>query len=271
MKKGRNKMNIKTLNFALIFMGIFGLSFSLKAGGPSGYEIMKKANEKANFGVKNGSASLTMVLLNKRGKKKVRKLSVVSSNQGEGKNKSLARFLTPSDVKGVGFLSVDQDKEVTNQYLYLPAFKKVKRILGNQKSQSFMGSDFSYGDLESRDVNDFNYEKKPDQKLGKNPCFVVISKPKKMDDDEQYSKTKTWVSKSNFVPLKVEFYDKKNGKLKKVLLAHKVSKDNGKWVIKQSSMTNIKKKHKTLLKVEDINWNKKVNPSTFTKENLKKY
>ncbi len=104
-----------------------------------------------------------------------------------------------------------------------------------------MGSDFSYGDLQSREVDDYNYKKLSDGKVGNNPCYVVESINKGEKKDEEYSKVKSWISKKNFVPLKVEFYDKENGKLKKVLIAHKVTKDEGKWVIKQSSMTTIKK------------------------------
>lgn len=123
-------------------------------------------------------------------------------------------FESPPDVKGTGFLSwsyVDEDKD-DDQWLYLPALRKVRRIAASNKGDSFMGSDFTYDDMGERKVEEDNHTLLKSENLKDTDCYVVESVPKKKG--YIYSKKITWVYKANLIPIKVDYYDRKGRFLK---------------------------------------------------------
>ena len=114
-------------------------------------------------------------------------------------------FKAPADVKNTSFLnySYDDDRD-DDQWLYLPALKKVKRISGGSKEDYFMGSDFTYEDMEKRSPNKDSHKLLKTETLNGEVCYVIESTPK---EEGQYSKRVAWVIKDKWIPLKIEFYD----------------------------------------------------------------
>ena len=139
-------------NLALGSLGLLLLPLAGTAQAESSAaEIAKQALETNLFSTENARAVIDLEI-QKGGKVvRTRRISTLLSRKG-GEVSSFVGFERPSDVAGTRFLSVEEKSGGTEQFIYLPAFKKVKRIVGAQRDQSFMGTDFSYADLEGRRV-----------------------------------------------------------------------------------------------------------------------
>jgi len=240
---------------SLILPILCTFTYSLIAQTLSGNQVLKKV-EDTMLAPKSTVADATMILIDKRGKQKIRKVKMWT----KGKKKRVVKFLFPADVKGVGFLVLSDN----DMYLYLPAFKKIRRIASHVKHQSFMGTDFSYDDISTTE-----YTKHYTGRLLKESDkeYIIEAKRKKTSDKE-YDKLKMWVDKTSFLPTKVEMY--KKNKLKKVMVNNKIEKIGKYWMATDVVITNIKKKHKTRLKLENLKFDKTVPGSIFTKRYLKR-
>jgi outer membrane lipoprotein-sorting protein len=119
-------------------------------------------------------------------------------------------FQSPATVKGTRFLTMDNDKGKSDQWIYLPALGKVRRIASSESGGSFMGTDFSYDDMSlmSRDVSEDAHTLLREETLNGASCYVIQSLPKD-PADFQYAKTVSWVDKSSYRMYKVELYNKR--------------------------------------------------------------
>ena len=231
-------------------------------------QIAKKAYAQEFMGMSTGVSQVRMTLINKRGETRVRRIQAKSADV-EGARRSFVRFLSPPDVQGTSFLLIEKLNENDDQYLYLPALKRVRRIAGSQRKSSFMGSDFSYADMESRDVAESDWKRHPDEKVGPLDCYKLEATPKKADD-EQYKRSEIWVHKETWLPVKMKMYDKKSGALKKTLFVEEFKKIDGRWIVTKAKMANSKKKTATRIEIEEIKLNVELPPETFTVEALSK-
>ncbi len=184
-------------------------------------------------------------------------------------------FLTPEDVKDTAFLNFDYtnpDRD-DDQWLYLPALKKVKRIPTSDKSSSFMGSDFSYYDMTDRNLEDFNYKILKRSKLNGKDVVVVESTPSNDEVIEESGYIKSIGIIREDIDVLVRAIDfLKNGK-KKYFEVKKLHKQDGIWVIDEMSMVlkdGKKTLHKTILKFDNIEVNVPIEDSIFTTRRLEK-
>lgn len=251
---------------------IWGLMMSLVFGQMTGRQIMEKVDAWPE--PKSMVAKTTMTLISiKRGreKKRVREITRYQRNFDEGKfkSKSLIRFLKPADVKGTGFLMWEyrENNKDDDQWLFLPALGKVKRIAAREKSENFMGSDFTYEDIGGRELNDDEYELLGEEEVNGIDCYKVQAIPKQKDT--AYNKRIVWVDKNNFVMTKVQFYDKKN-RLLKVLDFLKQHLDGNYWSVLKMKMENMQTEHKTVMEISDIQYDIGVKESFFTERYLKR-
>ena len=207
------------------------------------------------------TSTLTMTLTNKSGQTRVRDIKQFTKDLGKVE-KAIMFFLSPADVKNTSFMnwSYDSDKD-DDQWIYLPALRKVKRISSDSKSDYFMGSDFTYDDLGDRKIDADTHTLLREDKVGNEECYVVESISK--NEDYMYSKTITWIRKSNFVGFKKEFYDE-DGELLKVLTIKSVEQIEGFWTITNSEMKNIQNNHSTQMKLKDIKINTGIADSKFS-------
>jgi len=231
----------------------------------TGMDIVKKVD--AQKQPTSSVAKMKMTLISKSGSQKTREIIAYLKDSKEGA-KSLMKFLAPADIRSTGFLVWEHKDKDDDQFLYLPALKKVRRISSSQKNQSFLGTDFSYQDLESRDINKATHKLLKEEKFNGDDCYVVESTPKP-GEDYQYSKLVEWVRKDNFVPVKAEMYDK-TGKVFKILTVEKIENINGYWIVKKSIMENLRTKHKTILEIINIKINPNLPDKYFTQRFLEK-
>ena len=249
---------MKTLKLVVAVAVILATSFGANAQ-LTGKQIVEKA-----YNLPTGedqTSVLTMTLTNKSGQTRVRKIQQYTKQIGDIE-KSIMFFLSPADVKNTSFMnwSYDSDKS-DDQWIYLPALKKVKRISSDSKSDYFMGSDFTYDDLGDRKLDADVHKFLKEETLNDKACYVVESVSK--DEDYMYSKTKTWIRKDNFVGMKKEFYDE-DDELLKILTLKKVEKISGFWVRMHSEMKNVQKNHKTSMVLSNIKVNSGVPTSKFS-------
>jgi len=168
-----------------------------------------KAREK---GFDNYTADMKMVLISVTGKETIRELHVMTREvEGDG-DQSLAIFDSPADVKGTGFLTHTHISRDDDQWLYLPSLKRVKRISASNKTAPFMGSEFSYEDLTSYEVDNYTYKYIGDTKLDGVDCFLLDRYP--VNEHSGYARQHVWVEKARYLALQSEFYNRKNEKLK---------------------------------------------------------
>lgn len=201
--------------------------------------------------------SLKMTLTDKGGNEKIREMKMFQ----KGDETRLVRFLSPADQKGVSFLSLPDDV----QYLYLPAFHKVRRIASHIKNDNFAGTDFSYDDMSAS-----KYAEEYDAVLlDKTDDLYILELTPKQGVEKSYSKLKMWARTDNFYPVKVEFYDK-NSTLWKLFESRDIKKHGEYWVASEAEMTDLKKQHSTKMITEKVELDKGLSDNIFTKRNLKR-
>lgn len=252
-------LNLKVLT-VMVLLFIAGTNANAQEKKLTGREIIDKA-----YNIPTGddqTSDLTMTLINKSGSERIRKIKQFTKDFGEVE-KSIMFFTAPADVKNTSFMnwSYDDPDKSDDQWIYLPALKKVKRISSDSKSDYFMGSDFTYDDLGDRKLDDDTHTLLREETIDGVDYYVVQSIPK--DEDYMYSKTVTWIRQDNFIGLKKEFYDE-DGELLKTLKIKKFEKISGFLIITHSEMENVQKNHRTTIQLSNIKINTGIPSSKFT-------
>ena len=229
-------------------------------------EIVEAAVDRNSTGFQVGVGEMTLFMENKAGDKKVRKLHVSSKQTSDGLQRILVRLLSPDEVKGQAFLFKEVRGAEDLVYWYLPAFGgPPRRISGDGKRGSFMGTHLSFSDVESRDVKDANYKRLPSQSIGEHEVHVIEAIPKKGDDSD-YGKVVLYIRKTDKMPLKIRFYGKR-GKEAKVLFTEKIDKRGDRTYVKQMTVRPVEGGF-TRLTVDAIDFDKEIPDVLFTPEAL---
>ena len=258
-------MIFKTLLITLVLLTpLFALT---------GEEIAQKVHDRDDGD--NLTSKMKMILIDKNGHKRVRLLKTYNKDKGEDTLK-LMFFLTPADVKNTGFLTYDYEdsSKDDDQWLYLPELRKTKRIASSDKSSSFMGSDFTYSDMTSRNVDDYTYKimKEPTIKGHKTWQMLVTPKTAKTIEETGYTKSIVFVRQDNFVIVQALNYIKIGKKLKYMMVTG-LEKVDGIWTTTKIQMVTKKGKktlHKTVFEFSDIKYNQDLEESFFTTRTIEK-
>ena len=230
--------------------------------GQTGFEIAKMVDEKPS--PVDMSNKTSMILTNKKGKTRT---NAMMSKSMDGNKKQIIWFLEPKDDKGVAFLKIEHDDKDDEMRMWLPAFKKVRRISSKKKGDAFMGSDLSYEDLSSRDLNENEYNRLDDETVDGRDCYVLEILPKK-EAKSSYSKHISWVEKSTLMGVKEESFDKR-GKLKKKKEYH-FKKMKGYHVMQRVFVDDVQKQHSTEVTFTDIEVDSGIDEKLFQEKNLKR-
>ncbi|MCA9552620.1 MAG: outer membrane lipoprotein-sorting protein [Myxococcales bacterium] len=223
------------------------------AGPEKAEDIARRALDSNLLSTRNARAEVELEV--SRDGKVVRKRHIVTKiRSGAGETRSYVEFLAPADVAGTKFLSVDKKGEESQQLMFLPAFKKVKRVVGAQRNRSFMGTDFSYADLEGRDVEDATWTRLPDGEVGGQAVYVLEGIPKK-GGDEQYGRTVLYVHTKHMVPMRIDFFSASDPKaLEKRFSVKRLEKKQDRWVATDSVMATEKKGTSTRLRLVQVDF-----------------
>lgn len=207
-----------------------------------------------------------MILVDKGGEKETRELRRYAKEVELDVNQTLIAFLAPSDIKGTALLTWQHKSADDDQWLYLPAQGRMQRIAKGGKKNYFMGTDFTYEDLESEELDDYQYNVLREEDFEGTPCYVLEAIPATdlVKKESSYSKRLFWVSKDKFTTLKIEFYDR-FAKHIKTQTNHDWENVAGTlWRPKKVLMVNHKNSHKTLTGSIQREVNKEIPEQTFT-------
>jgi len=210
----------------------------------------------------NAVMNITMTLINKRGVRRERQIETKRRTEEDGSAKSVAYFLSPADVRGTAFLVWEQKDQPNDVFIYLPALKNIRRIASDQRNQSFMGSDFSYADMEREDVDDAVHRILAEEVRNGKPCWVIESIPKP-ESESEYSRVVTYVTQDDFIPERMELYDKK-GTLYKILEVQRAAPVEDKILMLEFTMENVQRGTKTEIVLQDVKLNQEIPDSEFT-------
>ncbi|MDE2915000.1 MAG: outer membrane lipoprotein-sorting protein [Paracoccaceae bacterium] len=232
-----------------------------------GLEIAIEARERQK-GYGNFTANLIMVLRNKRGQESRRELRLRGIEiDGDG-DRSMFVFDRPRDVKGTAFLVHAHKDEPDEQWLYLPALKRVKRISSSKQSGSFMGSEFSYEDMVTSEVEKYTYRYVRNEPCGDLECTVTERVPKSRDSG--YSRQLVWLDEQEFRTMKIEFYDRRNAHLKTMVAEDYERFLDRIWRSKTITMTNHLTGKSSVLLWSDFEFQTDLDSGDFTQTALKR-
>ncbi|MDD3763001.1 MAG: outer membrane lipoprotein-sorting protein [Nevskiales bacterium] len=190
-----------------------GVAWSAQAETPEekGLAIAQEADRRAE-GYGDTSVTMQMILRNRAGDESVREIRSRSLEVADDGDKSLIIFDEPKDVEGTALLTFSHKTADDDRWLYLPALKRVKRIAGRNKSGPFMGSEFSFEDLGSQEIEKYTYKYLRNETLDGQDCFVIERYP--VEQDSGYTRQVAWIDTAEYRTQKVDFYDRKETLLK---------------------------------------------------------
>lgn len=268
--------SLTKLPIALTTLLALSLPLASQAAEADPRAIMQKVydREDGNHSVMD----MEMILIDKNGEQRIRQVKSYSRDAGaDGQDEEgIMFFLSPADVKNTGFLSYDyhDDAKDDDQWLYLPALKKVKRIASSDKSSNFMGTDFTYADMNERHTKNYDYKLLKEDVLNGDKVWVIEAIPvtEKEKEETGYTKTVSFVRQDNFVVVRALSFVEKGNKLK-YMDTKKLELIDGIWVASELTMTTKKDKetlHQTIFKLTNIKFNQPQPADMFSTRRLEK-
>ena len=199
---------------------------------------------------------------------KVTKKSWQSLRVGSyGNSKSVIRFTAPPEVKGVALLVINHPDRSSDQWMWTPAIGRERRIALQDRSTRFFGTDFSFEDLEERDVNQYDYRLLGEEAIDGAACWKIEARPRQ-SKTSQYTSTRVWVRKDNYAAAQYESLIKEQV----VRRLHQTDIQNvqGIWTPRQLEMTDLRRTGRTILRLDKLEYNVAVKDDDFTIQALRR-
>lgn len=253
--------------FALLLLTLVQTLAWAETAEEKGLAIAVEADRR-DTGWQDSTASMTMLLRNAQGDESVRNIRVRNLEvEGDG-DKGLTIFDEPLDVKGTAFLNFTHKLEPDDQWLYLPALKRVKRISSKNKSGPFMGSEFAYEDISSNEVEKYTYKYLRDEEYEGQPCFVMERYP--VDPNSGYTRQVAWIDQAEYRPQQIVFYDRKDSLLKTLIFKDYRQYLDQYWRADEYFMENHQTGKSTRLTWSDYQFRTGLTDRDFDKNSLKR-
>jgi predicted RND superfamily exporter protein/outer membrane lipoprotein-sorting protein len=256
---------------SLVLFALLNLPQPVSAQAPNGKQIIERND--AMRSVDDEQVELEMQLINKRGQKRERRVSWVLKNDAQRNQKGLIRFTAPADVRGTSLLSIENADREDDQWLYLPALRKSRRISAANISDSFVGSDFAYEDLGAEEIDQHDYRLVRDDTVDSAPVWVVEATPnsEQRRRESGYSRREIFVRKDNAAIARIDYYDRQK-ELLKVLRTREIHQvpSTKTWRAQTIEMTNQKTGHTTVIVYGPFVINKGISDDTFSIRELER-
>lgn len=229
-------------------------------------QIMDQSNNAYFYAGDDGSASVTMKLINKSGQERLREFTMLRRDTTDGgEQKYYIYFHKPGDVKRTTFLVIKSVESDDSRWLYIPVINMVKRIAASDKHSSFVGSDFSYEDVSGRATNSDTHELVREDKVAAYDVYVIKSVPK---EASAFAYIMNYIDKTTYLPVKREYYNDK-GEVYKLFEAVEIKEVESIPTITKRKMSDIKKEHYTTVEFNSIDYNIGVEDEIFSERYLK--
>lgn len=232
-----------------------------------GLEIAKEMKSR-NLGWGTSQGDMVMTLRSKRGQEVVREMRTKSLEVVGDGDKGLTIFDTPLDVKGTAFLSHSHIEGSDDQWLYLPALKRVKRIASRNKSGPFLGSEFAFEDLSSYEVEKFSHDYLGDEVIDGVDTFKLELKPE--DKYSGYTRSIVWVDKQEYRPMRIDYYDRRNTLLKTLTFVDYKQYLGKYWRASIQKMVNHKTGKSTDIEIKNLEFDVGLNDKDFSESRLQR-
>ena len=259
--------NLKTIIASIAFAALLPLVLYAQTAEQRGLEIARAADA-YDSGFIDFTANMVMTLRSKSGDTSKRIIRIKALEVDNDGDKSLSIFDEPADVKGTAMLTFSHGLEPDDQWLYLPALKKVKRISSRNKSGPFMGSSFAFEDLSSQEVEKYSYKFLREEACGEWQCYVLERTPEYKYSG--YTSQIVWIDKEAYRMVKVDYYDRKKALLK-TLVASDFNQYLGHyWRPGKMDMQNHLTGKGTLLEWTDYQFKTGLSDNDFRSQSLKR-
>lgn len=258
------------LGLVLVILTLFSVPAVATEDAVSKGEAIAREADRRDLGYGDTRALLVMVLEDRRGEKRERRLRISTlevANENEG-DKSLVVFDEPRDIKGTALLSYAHILEPDDQWLFLPALKRVKRISSVNKSGSFVGSEFAYEDITGQEFGKYSYSWLRDEPCGELQCFVVERRPRY--EKSGYSRLITWYDKDEYRIQRVDYYDRDGELLKTLTLAGYRQYEGRFWRAHEFVMESFRTGKMTRLRYERYEFRTGLTERDFSQGSLKR-
>jgi hypothetical protein len=254
--------------FALLAIVLLTAAPHAKADGAlTAAQIVAKVLDSDPWGLSGAEVTARATLKDDNGRTKQLAFTARSHRHAAPLAKSLVRVTAPGDLAGVGFLQIQKSDGDDDRWLFLPDLKRARRIAGNSRQSSFVGTDFTYADMDRRDIRDSNAKLLGEEKLGSYDTYHLDIAPK--GGDATYARIEMWVRKDNFIPLKAKMFAKSGVHLK-TLTTQEVKRISGRWFITRSLMENHADRRSTDLVLDSVNPTDSIPDDEFTVRTLEK-
>ena len=258
---------LTTLPIALLLTTALSTVALAQTAEERGLEIATKVNAN-NDDFKDSTASMTMTLINRSGKKSVRRMrSRILEVVGDG-DKSMTIFEEPADVKGTASLTYSHSVKPDEQWLFLPALKRVKRISSKNKTGAFMGSEFAFEDIGSQEVEKYTYKHLGDEDLDGTAVHKIEAVPAYKHSG--YTRVLNYIEQDRMLTLKTEFFDRKNELLKTLTATNYEHYNGAHWRANRLEMVNSQTGKSTILEFSDYQFETGLKDRDFSSNALKK-
>jgi hypothetical protein len=263
--------------FILVMMQTLLLGGSGEAAELAALDVMQQVDQRDDGD--SYSADYTMVLIDRRDRQRVRNMKIYSKDYGQD-SKQLSLFETPADIRGTAYLSFDWDdpQRDDDSWLYLPSIQRVKRIASSDTSDSFMGSDFTYADINGIEIDwyDFSFVNKSEIVDGQD-CWVIeaTAKPQFKERAEQatgYSRLQTWIRKDNYVQVRAQAWELRGNRIK-YFTSDQIEQVQGIWTIgrlQAITTRNGRQEHASILQLNTVSFNLDIDDDLFATESMQR-
>lgn len=256
-------MNSSTRYITVMLIAILSWSSAMSQ---TAREIMEKSHERMRLA---GVESRTILEIHdSRGNVRTRETTMASKIFKDGTEKRVIVFISPADVKGTGILINDFKNKEDAMWIFMPALRKTRKIVSSEKGKSFMGSEFTNGDLSVESLDDFKYELMGKELVENVNCWKIKTTPitQKIATDLGIKEKVIWVATSDYVPRKAEVHDLKGVLLKEISFKgiKKVDPKSEKYFITEMEVHNVQSKRYSVMRIEDLEYNPSVSEKYFT-------
>ncbi|MCK4920956.1 MAG: outer membrane lipoprotein-sorting protein [Bacteroidales bacterium] len=232
-------------------------------------EISDKATDVIDFEAME--MTLTLKIYDAKDRERIRQVTTASKKFGEI-NKTIMKFTSPADVRGTAMLIYDYENKDDDMWIYMPAIRKIRRIVSSEKGKNFMGSEFTNADMSMPNLDDFDYRILSSETYNGNSCWKIetVCKNEDIEDENGYSKKIALIEKGTYLCHKVEFYDFSGDLFKVQFIEQYKKQSNGKYFSFYMKMENKQNGRKSVMTIDKFQLGSALTENTFTPAMLEK-